>query len=501
MSVLQKITLKSTVISLSISLIMLLTNCTGSQTGKHAKNVSLPNILWIVADDFGTDLGCYGDPLIHTPNIDKLAKQGVLYTNFFTVTAVCSPSRSTLITGMYPVSIGTHQHRTRYKKPLPEGIDPITYYFRDAGYFTSNGAYANKNKPGKTDYNFVADSLFDGTDWTQRKEGQAFFSQIQIHFPHRPFIHDSLHPIDQAKVILPPYYPDTWLARKDWALYLETIQFLDQQVGIVMDRLEKEKLLDNTIVFFFGDQGRPMVRAKQFMYDGGIHTPLIIRWPGEKNAGTVCTDMVSNIDLPVASLELGKVKVPEHLQGIAFLDPKIPKRKYIFSMRDRRDETVDRIRAIRTKEYKYIRNFYPELPYTQFNAYKKQAYPVLSQMQLMYKKGELTTSQEIFMADTRPAEELYELETDPWELHNLADNKNNKPVLLQLRSLMDSVLLEYDKGTYPESQKEIDFAKEMMAKRYKKLMKQRGLPENPNNKEVIDYWEKRYKQLETNSPE
>ncbi len=146
MSVLQKITLKSAVISLSISLILLLTNCTGSQTGKHANTSSLPNILWIVADDFGTDLGCYGDPLIHTPNIDKLAKQGVLYTNFYTVTAVCSPSRSTLITGMYPVSIGTHQHRTRFKKPLPVGIDPITYYYRDAGYFTSNGAYANKNK-------------------------------------------------------------------------------------------------------------------------------------------------------------------------------------------------------------------------------------------------------------------------------------------------------------------------------------------------------------------
>ncbi len=487
---------KITGISLVFPLILLLTNCSGNQAKKTEQEPARPNILWIVADDLGTDLGCYGDTLIYTPNLDKLASQGVLYTNFYTVTAVCSPSRSTLITGMYPVSIGTHQHRTRYKKPLPEGISPITYYFRNAGYFTSNGTYSNKNKPGKRDYNFVADSIFDGTDWTQRKENQPFFSQIQIHFPHRPFLHDTLHPVNQAKVILPPYYPDTWLARKDWALYLETIQFLDQQVGKVMDRLEKEHLLNNTIVFFFGDQGRPMVRAKQFMYDGGIHTPLIIRWPGEKNKGTVCTDLVSNIDVPVATLKLGGVEVPGHLQGINFLDPQTPKKKFIFAMRDRRDETVDRIRAIRTRDFKYIRNFYPERPYTQFNAYKKQAYPVLSQMELMHENGELTDVQDRFMMDTRPVEELYNLKTDPWEIYNLAGDTAFENKLVQLRELMDSILLTYDKGIYPEDPKEIDFAKKMMAKRYKKLMKQRNLPENPTNKQIIDYWKRRFKKFE-----
>ena len=189
-----------------------------------------PNILWIVADDLSTNLGCYGDSLVYTPNLDKLAREGVRYVNFYTVAAVCSPSRSTLITGMYPVSIEAHQHRTRYKKPLPEGIEPITKYFREAGYFTCNGDFRNSEKPGKTDYNFVADSIFDGTDW---------------------------------------------------ALYLETIQILDIEVGKVMKRLEEENLLDNTIIFFFGDQGSPHVRAKQFMYDGGINTPIIIRLPGK----------------------------------------------------------------------------------------------------------------------------------------------------------------------------------------------------------------------------
>jgi len=496
MSQLQKIIGISTGISLAFYLMILLTACTGNETKDQDNTTSRLNILWIVADDLGTDLGCYGNSLIHTPNLDKLAGQGVLYTNFYTVTAVCSPSRSTLITGMYPVSIETHQHRTRYKKQLPEGISPITYYFRKAGYFTSNGTYINKNKPGKKDYNFVADSIFDGTDWSQRKEGQPFFSQIQIHYPHRPFLHDTIYPIDEEKIKLPPYYPNTWLARKDWALYLETIQFLDQQVGKVMDRMVKEDLMDNTIVFFFGDQGRPMVRAKQFMYDGGIHTPLIIRWSGEKSKGTVCTDLVSNIDIPVATLELGGIKVPEHLQGINFLDTDISKRKFIFTMRDRRDETVDRIRAIRTQNFKYIRNFYPERPYTQFNAYKKQAYPVLSQMQLLHENGELNDVQDQFMKDTRPGEELYELKTDSWEIHNLAGDKTYDNKLVQLREIMDSVLLAYDKGTYPEDQKETDFAKQMMKKRYKKLMKQRNLPENPTNKQIVDYWEKKFKELE-----
>jgi uncharacterized sulfatase len=223
---------------------------------------------------------------------------------------------------------------------------------------------------------------------------------------------------------------------------------------------------------------------------------LIIRWSGEKSKGTVCTDLVSNIDIPVATLELGGIKVPEHLQGINFLDTDISKRKFIFTMRDRRDETVDRIRAIRTQNFKYIRNFYPERPYTQFNAYKKQAYTVLSQLQLLNENGELNDVQDQFMKDTRPGEELYELKTDPWEIHNLAGDKTYDNKLVQLREIMDSVLLAYDKGTYPEDQKETDFAKQMMKKRYKKLMKQRNLPENPTNKQIVDYWEKKFKELE-----
>lgn len=447
------------------------------------------NIIWIVADDLGTDLGCYGDSLVHTPNLDKLAEDGIRFTNFYTVTAVCSPSRSALITGMYPVSINAHQHRTRYKQSLPEGIAPITKYFREAGYFTCNGNFRNKINPGKTDYNFIADSIYDGTDWTQRKEGQPFFAQVQIFYPHRPFLRDTNHPVEQEKVILPPYYPDHRIARQDWALYLETIQVLDNEVGKVMRRLEEENLLDHTLVFFFGDQGRPMVRAKQFMYDGGIHSPLIIRWPDKQQKKGISDELISNVDIGPATLYAAQIKIPDHLQGINFLNSEGKKREYIFSMRDRRDETVDRIRAIRTKNYKYIRNFYPDRPYTQFNAYKKQAYPVLTLMQIMKKEGSLNPAQEIFMSDNRPEEELYDLKNDPFEIRNIANDSSNNKILIELREVMDSFLLKHDRGVYPEPYEELEYAQDLMKERFKAQMEKKGLSDKSTDEEILKYWE------------
>ena len=476
--------------TLALIVIVLTALSCNRQSSNVENDLDKPNILWIVADDLGTDLGCYGDSLIYTPNLDRFANEGVKYNNFYTVTAVCSPSRSTMITGMYPTSINCHQHRTRYKDSLPDDIYPFTKYFKEAGYFTSNGDFRNKNRAGKQDYNFKADSIFDGTDWSQRKPGQPFFSQIQVHYPHRAFSRDSLHPVDQKAVTLPPYYPNHWIARQDWVLYLETIQILDLEVGKILKRLDEEGLANSTIVFFFGDQGRCMMRAKQFMYDGGIHTPLIIRYPGEMHKGTVKDILVSNVDLAPATLALAGIKVPDNMQGVDFLDPGITEREYVFSMRDRRDETVDRIRAIRTKKFKYIRNFYPERPYTQFNAYKKRQYPVLTLMQVMHREGELNTVQDRFMKDTRTAEELYDLTSDPWEIHSLAGDKNYSDTLQYFRQLMDSVLLKYDKGTYPEDEEEILYAKELMENRYKTAMKRMGLSPQSTDEEILKYWKK-----------
>src|SRR5690606_3413873 len=170
-----------------------------------------PNILWIVADDLGTELACYGTPRVLTPNLDRLAAEGVRYMHLFSVTPVCSPSRSSLITGMYPVSINSHQHRTSHRDSLPADIRAIPEYFRDQGYFVTNGSSGNRTSRGKTDYNFVHNpkKLFDDADWSQRAPGQPFFAQVQIKYPHRPFTPDTIHPIDPDSVELPPTYPNT----------------------------------------------------------------------------------------------------------------------------------------------------------------------------------------------------------------------------------------------------------------------------------------------------
>jgi len=451
-----------------------------------------PNILWIVADDMGPNLGCYGDTLVYTPHIDQLAFNGIRYENCYTVSAVCSPSRSAMVTGMYPVSINCHQHRTRkeVKKQLPENIKVVTEYFEEAGYFTFNGTVKNPQKPGKEDYNFTTDyEIYDGTDWSQRESGQPFFGQIQIFMPHRPFHPDPIHPIDESKVVLPSYLPDHWIARQDWAFYLETIQQVDQKVGEILSRLEKDGLLDNTFVFFVGDQGRPMVREKQFLYDGGIHTPLIVRYPDLQNKGTVSDELISNIDLSATSFELAGIQLPDHMAGQNFLGEH-KERQYVFSMRDRRDESVDRIRSVRNKRYKYIRNFYPEIPYAQYNAYKRNKYPTIVLMEVLSKRGELGPVQELHLRKRKPAEELYDIVNDPFEVNNLATDPEYESINKELSNKMDEWLEKYDNASYPEDRDEIIYWRIQMAKMDSVWKAKKGFHKDVSNEQYLEWWKK-----------
>lgn len=451
-----------------------------------------PNILWIVANDLGTDVGCYGNSLVNTPNIDRLAREGVRYQNFYTVASTCQPSRSAFITGMYPVSIGAQNQWTQFKDSLPNPVVPVTKYFKEAGYFVANsGTEFNKKSMGKTGYAFIHDpgEMYDGYDWRQKAPGQPFFSQIQLSLPHRPFKHDSINPIAPEKVELPPYYPDRPVARHDWAMYLETIQLLDKKVGKILKRLENDGYAENTAVFLFSDHGRPHVRAKQFLYDGGIQTPLIVRWPGQLNSGTTNNRLVSNIDLAPTAMTLAGIDVPGYMQGRDFLGNSSKPREYIFAMRDRSDGTLDRIRAVRTQNFKYIRNFYPDRPYTQFNAYKKWAYPVLTLMQVMKDNNELTAEQSHFMARNRPAEELYDLRRDPFEVNNLANQKDYQDQLIELRGVLDNWLKKADQGEYPEDSAEIKYAKELMHREFKEHMKRKGLSVDISNEEYLKYWQ------------
>jgi len=454
-----------------------------------------PNILWLISEDTSPDMGCYGDTLVKTPNLDRLAREGTLFTNAFVTAPVCSASRSGFMTGMYQTSIGAHHHRSHrsdgYQLPGPTRV--ITEYFRQAGYFTSNCAGLTYKKPGKTDWNFTPTvKAFDGTDWSQRKPGQPFFAQMNFSMTHRAFQRDKKNPIDPGKVELPPYYPDHPVVRRDWADYLESMQVLDTQIGVALQWLEKEGLADNTLVMYFGDHGRPHVRGKQWLYEGGIRIPMIVRWPGHIKPGTVVEDLVSTVDFAPTFLSLVGIEPPKHLQGHVFLGPKKRARQYVFAARDRCDGTVDRIRCIRSKRYKYIRNYYPERPYTQFNAYKKLQYPALTVMQVLHQQGKLTPEQERFMAATRPREELYDLQNDPHELHNLAEEPKHKKVLREhSRKLDEWIKATADQGEKPEAPQVVATAQDQMMQSYRQSMEKRNLSPDISDEDYLRWWEKK----------
>lgn len=430
-------------------------------TGCGAQGGARPNVLWIIAEDFSPDLGCYGNKLVQTPNIDRLAAEGVRYTHAFVTGPVCSASRSALVTGMYQTSIGGHNHRSHRDDDyrLPEGVRPFTHFLREAGYHTSNlrAKASGIGGTGKTDFNFNVENVYDGDDWGQRNPGQPFYAQINFSETHRAFERFPDRPVNPADVELPPYYPDHPAVREDWAVYLDTAQHLDVKVGKVLDRLEKEGLAEDTIVFFFGDHGRPMPRGKQFLYEGGIRIPLIVRIPekfrpAEFMPGSVEERMLSHIDITATTLKFAGVEPPENMEGQVFLGGGAKFRDHVIAARDRCDETVDRIRAVRTTQYKYIRNYYPERPYTQQNIYKDTSYPPLRVMRDLKAAGKLKPAEMLFMADTRPPKELYDLGSDPHEIRNLAGMEEYKAKLAELSGILDTWIQETgDKGEIPEN--------------------------------------------------
>lgn len=396
-----------------------------------AKKADRPNILWILAEDICPDLSCYGVKGVKTPHLDKFASQGIRFTRAFTTAPVCSASRSAMMTGFHQNYIGAHQHRTGKKKPLPYGIKPIPHLLAEAGYYTCL-------MTRKTDCNFTTTkSLFMGKDWKQRKSGQPFFAQYTSSGTHRRWKRDPNRPIDIKDVEIPPYYPDNDFVRRDWANGLEQIQLMDRDVGRLLKRLDDEGLAENTVVFFIGDHGRCHIRGKQFLYDGGLHIPMIMRWPGNVKPGQVCDDMVTSIDICATVLQAAGVKPQPKLHGESLLRPGRAGRKYIFAARDKMDSTHDAMRAIRSKDFKYILNLMPERAYCQLNEYKERSYPMLALMNVMNMKGQLTPEQAHFMAAKKPAEELYDLRGDPHEVHNVADEAAYQDARKRLRAELD----------------------------------------------------------------
>jgi arylsulfatase A-like enzyme len=416
-----------------------------------------PNIIWILGDDLGCELGCYGNQLVRTPNIDRLAAGGVRFTQAHTTAPVCSASRSAWNTGLYQTTIGAHHHRSHRKDgyALPPGVRLVTDHLRDLGYFTCNVLEfaPGMRGSGKTDFNFTAGKPFDGAHWNQRKPGQPFYAQINFREPHKgPAFKEAREQrerIDPAKVELPPYFPDHPVVRDEMANYLDAVNLLDRKVGALLEALERDRALDNTAIVFFSDNGRCLIRGKQWLYDYGTHIPLIARWPGVLPAGKVREDPVVALDINATTLDWAGVPLPSFFHGRKLFEG--PRRDFIVTARDRCDETVDRIRAVRDGRYKYIRNFMPDRPYTQSNDYIERQYPTLGVMKQHHREGRLNAVQQLFMAPRKPAVEFYDTLSDRFEVRNLAgEPPHQKRIEMFARRLDDWMASTKDLGGEPE---------------------------------------------------
>jgi arylsulfatase A-like enzyme len=416
----------------------------------HAsERIERPNILWIVVDDMSANFSCYGETLIETPNVDRLASEGARFSRAFITAPVCSPCRSALITGCYQTTIGAHHHRSgrgKLKIRLPDGVVPVPVLFQQAGYYACIGGHgAGGDALGKTDYNFEWDrSMYDGNDWSGRAAGQPFFMQVQLHGgkfrgnqPNRNWqnrVAKELGSNTQPKAVtLPPYYPRDPVILQDWADYLDCCRFTDKQVGDVIARLKSENLLNQTVVFFITDHGISHARGKQFLYDEGIHIPFVVRGPGIDRR-VVRDDLVEHIDLAATSLALAGIDIPGWMQGRDVFAPDYKARDAVFATRDRCDETMDRIRSVRTEKFKYIRNYMPERPLLQPNRYK-DGKAIVKRLRELHETGKLDPLQEkLLFSPRRPAEELYDLTEDRFETNNLADNPQYRSTLEDMRN-------------------------------------------------------------------
>lgn len=422
-----------------------------------------PNIILIGSEDISPNLGCYSDPDAITPHLDRFAAQGVRFDRAFTHCPVCAPTRSGMITGQYPTTIGTHHMRSKLLKP------PATYveHLRKAGYFV---AWPKKN--GKTDFNFtVPKGWVDTTaDWTSDPsvlpKDKPWFAYVNFTVTHESQARATaeqyaqntkrLTPAqrhDRNRVRLPPYFPDTPAVRECVGKYHDNITALDYFVGDVLKLIDQQGWTKNTLVIFFGDHGWGLSRGKRWCYDSGTRVPLLARWPGQIPPGSVRDDLVCFLDLAPTFLALAGAPIPQELPGRVILGPHTqPAPAYVFSARDRMDEAYDRIRSVRGPRFRYIRNFHPELPYAQYINYMDEM-PIMKDWRRLAFAGKLNPVQMQFFARTKPKEELYDLQQDPDEIHNLATDPAHAATRKAMSDALDQWIRDtHDLGAIPEQE-------------------------------------------------
>lgn len=419
----------------------------------------LPNILWLTSEDNSPFFGCYGDTFATTPNFDKLATEGFIYTHAYANAPVCAPTRNTILTGVYACSGGNEHMRSNYTKS--DIVKTYPEYLRQAGYYCSNNVKTDYNL-GKFDDKAIWDDCSNKAHYKNRPVGKPFFAVFNSTITHESSIHkstpDSLLRHRPENVPLPPYHPATPEMKHDWAQYYDKVEDLDTWVGEKLKELEEAGLSENTIVFYYSDHGGVVARSKRYLYETGTHVPVIVRipekykylFPAEK-PGSKVDRLISWIDLVPTLLSVVGIEIPGYLQGNAFLGKqKTADPEYAFMFRGRMDERYDMSRAVRDKKYRYIRNYMPYRPYGQHLEYLWLA-PSIASWEKAYLNGECNEIQSVFWK-SKPVEELYDTENDPWEINNLAGNQDYKEVLERMRAANKAWLTKiYDTGFIPEA--------------------------------------------------
>lgn len=458
------------------------------------------NILWLVVEDMSPIIAPYGDFTAATPAINQLAQEGVVFTNVYSTSGVCAPSRAALALGMYPSGMGANHMRTssntdttglpKYEAVPPAEAKLLSQYLRQQGYYTTNNY--------KTDYQLQApkaawhDSSRYG-HWRNRPEGTPFYSVVNFTTTHesglfepygirkiesRHYYLDDKDKIDRlpnhhsikteesetpvhiakdSQFPIPPYLPDTPVVRRDlWKMYNNLIE-TDKQIGAVLQQLKDDDLYDKTIIVFYSDHGGPLPRQKRLIYDSGLKVPMIIRFPNKRHAGTQNDQLISFVDFAPTTLALAGIDIPSHMQGHNFigdletLTPPNP-RQYVHAAADRFDGFTDTIRAVKNKRFKYIRNYRPEQGYYLPVAYREKI-PTMQELLRLHQTNSLNAYQAQWFREKKPAEELFDTLNDPHELHNLASNPQYQAVVKELSQEMDRWLTEIgDEPLLPERQ-------------------------------------------------
>ena len=440
------------------------------------------NVVWISCEDMGPILGAYGNTIIKTPNLDRLASEGVLYKNAYSTVGVCAPSRFSIITGMYSARLGAHNMRTgdyhnfktpeevfykqdigvidkagvnipQYEVVPPKHVKPFTEILRAKDYYCANNF--------KCDYQFNSpftawDEVSPTVSFRDAPKDRPFFYVWNSLLTHESRIwqrSDEVLTVAPQDAIIPDYFPDIPEVRMDIARKYSNIEAMDKKVGELLSQLEEDGLLETTIIMFWSDHGGNLLRQKRAVGNSGLNVPLIVRYPDKKMAGKVEDRIVSLMDLAPTVLSLLNIEPPAHYDGKAFAGPFEDKpRKYAFGTADRFDESTDMQRSVLDGRFVYIKNFMPELPLIYRNKYRERI-PMNSKLIQMDSQGELNGDASYIFMKTKEVEELYDLQEDPYEVKNVATKPEYADKLVELRNALSAWQIEIDdKGFLPENE-------------------------------------------------